>query len=190
MSNLFSRYAEIENYLPERIIRANKSNTQKEWIKAIAHAHEEYGTGKSAIQAKVWYMTSVKHYPLYGSSLFPVEYKGFWSHPNRIYLAVDVNGVKFVSRNTKQILADYPYKKLESVAVDTMDDVLILNMKVKAPEEQRVFEFETPQREDIANLIASYSPPHSKWSRVGETKTKTVSFSNWYVFMGIFSSVR
>ena len=171
----FSRYEEIEQFLPERIIKGNRSRTREDWVHSIAHAHEEYGTGKSEIQAKVWYMTSVKHYPLYGSSFFLVEYKGFWSYPNILFLAVDVNGIKFVSKSTKQIMAEYPYSKLESVSVNVLDDTIKFTMKVTTLEEQKLFVFETNQKEDIAALIASYSPSHSNWRRVGENKTKTVS---------------
>lgn len=75
----------------------------------VLHVHtnlltmQKYGTGKTEIQAKVWYLTSVKHYPLYGSMLYYVTYKGFWSHPNSLILAVDVGGVKFVNAKTKQV---------------------------------------------------------------------------------------
>lgn len=53
---------------------------------------QQYGSGKTDIQAKVWYLTSVQHYPLYGSTQFPVHYKGFWSYPNNLILAVSVEG--------------------------------------------------------------------------------------------------
>ena len=72
-------------------------------------------------------------------------------------------------------MADYKYSQLENVAVDIVDDAVTLNMKTLSPEEQRSFLFETRQKEDIANLIASYSPIHSNWQRIGEAKTKTVS---------------
>ena len=62
-----------------------------------------YGTGKNDIQAKVWYLTAVKHYQLYGYQLFHVSFKGFWSHPSNILLAVGVGGVKFVNQKTKQV---------------------------------------------------------------------------------------
>lgn len=135
---------------------------------------QKYGTGKSEIEAKVWYLTAVKYYPLYGSMLFPVQYKGFWSHPNNVLLAVDLNGVKFVNPKTKQILAEYAYAQLESVGVDIVEEAITLKMRGGGHEQQKEFNFETVQKEDMANLIASYSPVHSNWHRVGEAKIKQV----------------
>ena len=80
-------------------------------------------------------------------------------------------------------MAEYKYRQLENVAVDIVEDAMTLNMRTTQPEEQRKFIFETNQKEDIANLIASYSPIHSNWQKVGEAKTKAVSklwFSNMY----------
>lgn len=71
-------------------------------------------------------------------------------------------------------MATYKYEQLESVAVDIEDQVITLNMYTSAPEEQKCFIFETTQKEDIAHLIASYSPAHSNWQRVGDRKTKAV----------------
>ena len=123
----------------------------------------------------MWYLTAVKHYPLYGSMLFSVQYKGFWSHPNSVLLAVDLNGIKFVNIKTKEILGCYSYSQLESVGVDIVEEAITLRMKEGGPEEQTLFNFETGQKEDIANLIASYSPVHSNWQRVGEARIKQVS---------------
>ena len=74
-------------------------------------------------------------------------------------------------------MAEYKYSQLENIAVEIVDDAVTLNMRTTSPEEQRSFNFETHQKEDIANLIASYSPIHSNWQRVGEAKTKNVSCS-------------
>lgn len=38
--NLFSRYDEVEQFLPVRIIAGNKSKTRDDWKKAIGHAHK------------------------------------------------------------------------------------------------------------------------------------------------------
>jgi len=138
---------------------------------------QKYGTGKSEIEAKVWYLTSVKHYPLYGSTLFNVLYKGFWPYPSNILLGIDLKGVKFVNTKTKQIMAEYDYQSLDSIGVDIVEDAVTLKMKEGGREDLKLFNFETAQKEDIANLIGSYSPSHSNWQRVGEAKIKQVSTS-------------
>ena len=71
-------------------------------------------------------------------------------------------------------MAEYSYSQLESVAVGVVEETVTLNMKITGKGEQEHFSFETIQKEDIASLIASYSPAHSNWQRVGEAKTKMV----------------
>ncbi len=75
-----------------------------------------------------------------------------------------------------QIMAEYAFSVLASVEVNIIEEVVTLCMKSGGPEDQKVFSFETGHKEDIANLIASYSPVHSNWQRVGEAKTKAVSW--------------
>ena len=170
----------------------------EQWVRAIATAHkvnrprstkiktlvsysfQEYGTGKTPIQAKVWYLTSVKNFLLYGSTLFFVVYKGYWSYSNKLYIAVDKDGFKFVNSKTKAVMAEFPYSRLENLAVDIIDMAITFNMKTQSPEEQKYFTFETPQKDDLAALIASYSPHHSNIIRVGEAKLRRVrQRSSW-----------
>lgn len=73
-----------------------------------------------------------------------------------------------------QIMAEYKYPQLENVAVGMVEETVTLNMKDTGQGEQKSFIFETDQKEDIASLIASYSPAHSSWQRVGEAKMKMV----------------
>ena len=76
-----------------------------------------------------------------------------------------------------QVLAEYDYSQLDTVAVDIVEDAITLNMKrTEMQQRQLSFNFETKpgQKEDIANLIASYSPSHQNWQRVGEVKTNVV----------------
>lgn len=79
-----------------------------------------------------------------------------------------------LSLSLVQIMAEYKYSQLENVAVGMVEETVTLNMKNTGQGEQRIFSFETDQKEDIASLIASYSPTHSNWQRVGEAKTKMV----------------
>ena len=37
---LLSRYNEVEQYLTERIVKGNRSNTREDWKQAIAEAHK------------------------------------------------------------------------------------------------------------------------------------------------------
>lgn len=72
-------------------------------------------------------------------------------------------------------MAQYSYSQLDNVSVDIIEDAMTLNMKTTSHEEQKSFSFETEKKEDIASLIASYSPVHSNWKRIGEAKIKQVS---------------
>ena len=73
-------------------------------------------------------------------------------------------------------MAEYTYSQLENVAVDIVEDALTFNMNTNTTEEQKSFNFETQlgQKEDIANLIASYSPSHQNWQQVGEAPVTVV----------------
>ena len=74
-------------------------------------------------------------------------------------------------------MAEYSYPSIENVAVNIVEDSITLNMHTRGAGEQKNFNFDTSQKEDIANLIASYSPAHQNWQRVGEAKIKSVSLS-------------
>ena len=87
------------------------------------------------------------------------------------------SGVSFVNQKSKQLMASYEYHKLECLTVDQYEPVITLYMYVQAAEEQKSFIFETSQKEDVANLIASYSPSHSNWQRVGDTPSRKKVFS-------------
>lgn len=72
-------------------------------------------------------------------------------------------------------MAEYSYRSIESVAVNIVEDSITMNMHTTGAGEQKNFNFDTNMKEDIANLIASYSPAHQNWQRVGEAKIKTVT---------------
>ena len=73
-------------------------------------------------------------------------------------------------------MAEYPYEQLKSLAVDLMEDAITLEISMPSDETQQKFNFGTQpgQKEDIANLIASYAPAHQNWQKVGAAKTKSV----------------
>jgi len=166
-----SRYEDIESYLPQRVREGDATKSRVQWCKDIFDAHNAVGKGKSDIEAKVKYLSAVKQFPLYGGTSFDVEYKGFWSFPNKLSLSVHHDGFKFVHTKTKKILLELKFSALQSVEVDLFESTITLNMKPSADTPHTLYQLSTTRKEDIANLIASYSPEHRNWKSVGVAPT-------------------
>ena len=75
-------YQDVDMFLSQRIKAARFIN-DRDWIPILVEAHNHYGAGKADVVAKVWYLRCVMQYPLYGSTMYPVTYKGYWSHGSR-----------------------------------------------------------------------------------------------------------
>ncbi|XP_052271099.1 unconventional myosin-VIIb-like isoform X2 [Dreissena polymorpha] len=159
--NKLQRYKEVEQYICRRILALSN----QDWSAQLAAAHKKYGTGKSELEAKVWYLTCVKQFPLYGCTLFPIVHKGLWPHAHDALLAVNMDGVKFIRAKDKCVLHDFKYVEIESISLDPNDNYVTMELKngVQAECPQRCFMFETNHKEDLGNLIASYSPVHAAW---------------------------
>ena len=65
------------------------------------------------------------------------------------------------------VFVRYKYEQLESVAVNALEHTLTLNMKKGA--DANNFMFLCPRKDDVANMIASYSPPHRNWKQVSSS---------------------
>lgn len=57
-ANLISRYDEIEQFIPVRIISSNKSKTREDWKKAIGNAHKVREWNNIIWFVILWYFTS------------------------------------------------------------------------------------------------------------------------------------
>lgn len=126
---------------------------------------QQYGSGKTELEAKVWYLTCVKQFALYGCTLFPIVHKGLWQHTHDALLAINMDGVKFVRAKDKLVLHDFKYTEIESISLDPNDNYVTMELKngVATDCPQRCFMFETNHKEDLGNLISSYSPAHATW---------------------------
>ncbi|KAF4519962.1 hypothetical protein B566_EDAN005462 [Ephemera danica] len=75
--NKLDYYQDVDAFLPYRISRTRQD---EQWVPIIAQAHQQYGTGRTELAAKVLYLSCVMQYPLYGTTMFPVTYRGYWSY--------------------------------------------------------------------------------------------------------------
>ncbi|EEC00223.1 myosin, putative [Ixodes scapularis] len=150
------RYRDVENYIAERI---RDTRPENEWIQALCTAHRTYGSGKSELVCKVWYLSIVMQYPLYGTTLFPVTCRGYLTYDHQLLLGLSCEGVLLVNADTKAILNAYRYSDLESVLVNEDDQVLTVTLSKSVPDLHKCYLFETPQHLEVAALVASYWPP-------------------------------
>lgn len=165
-------YSEVSSYLPERI---SKTREEHFWIPIIAQAHRQYGAGRTELTAKVLYLSCVMQYPLYGTTMFSVSYRGYWSYGNSLVLGVNCEGIVLIKPDDKFILYEFRYSEIESIMLDPSDSFVTINLlrSVAAqPEQQRCYVFETKQKQEIGSLIVSYFPPLSNWITENENPVR------------------
>ncbi|RWS10167.1 unconventional myosin-X-like protein [Dinothrombium tinctorium] len=164
-------YDDIENYLCARVRKANANRSTNEWASKIAEAHRMYGSGKSDLIAKVWYLSVVMQYPLYGTTLFPVSYKGYLSYGQNLTLGINCEGILLINAVDKSILNAYRYCDIDSVNIYHQGEENLITFKLvkTVAETHRYFTFETKQKEEIAALVASYCPNLSHCMRKNPT---------------------
>ncbi|XP_059217991.1 myosin-I heavy chain isoform X2 [Stomoxys calcitrans] len=166
-------YTHVYNFLPERIL---KTREQQFWAPILSQAHRQYGASRNELTAKVLYLSCVMQYPLYGTTMFNVIYKGFWSRGNNMILGVNYEGLVYIHPDDKYILYQFKYSDVESMLLDASDCLITITLNryvsvSKRPtknytepfDAQRCFVFETTEYKEIGTLIVSYHPPLSHW---------------------------
>lgn len=166
-------YCDINSFLPSRI---SKTREQQFWIPILAQAHRQYGSSRNELTAKVLYLSCVMQYPLYGTTMFNVIYKGYWSFVNNIILGINCEGVLFIQPEDKLIIYQFKYTDIESILIDPSDSFFTISLN-RIPHQsprlnkddsilldlQKCFVFETVQKNEIGALIISYYPSLSNW---------------------------
>ncbi|XP_050531110.1 myosin-I heavy chain isoform X2 [Daktulosphaira vitifoliae] len=168
-------YADVENYLPYRISRTRSSDN---WVPILAQAHQQYGAGRSELMAKVLYLSCVMQYPLYGTTMFHVTYRGYWSYGNNLILGVNCVGLMLVKPDDKFVMYEFRYSDVESIFLDPSDCFLTINLmrhQNDSASAQRCFVFETQQKGEIGSLIVSYCPGLAGWISENEAPVKAIT---------------
>lgn len=163
-------YSEVDSFLPYRISRARGDDV---WVPIIAQAHKQYGAGRSELTAKVLYLSCVMQYPLYGTTMYNVTYRGYWSYGNQLILGINCDGLMLIKPEDKFVLAEYRYQDVESIMLDPSDSFITLSLLRHNPDSShKCFVFETPQKNEIGSLIVSYCPALAGWITENEAPAK------------------
>lgn len=164
-------YSDVGSYLPERI---SKTREEHFWVPILAQAHRQYGSGRTELTAKVLYLSCVMQYPLYGTTMFPVSYRGYWSYGNSLILGVNWEGLILIKPDDKFVLFEFRYHEIESIMLDPSDSFITISLNRQAAnnDQQRCFVFETKQKTEIGSLIISYFPALSNWINENEIPQK------------------
>jgi flagellar biosynthesis GTPase FlhF len=171
-NNKLEYYTDIDNYLPYRISRTRGDDV---WVPIIAQAHKQYGANRSELTAKALYLSCVMQYPLYGSTMFPVTYRGYWSYGNSLILGVNSEGIMLIKPDDKFVLNEYRYQEIESILLDPSDSFITITLQRHLSDNNhKCFVFETTQKNEIGSLIASYCPSLAAWLTENEAPQKRV----------------
>ncbi|XP_049959838.1 myosin-I heavy chain [Schistocerca serialis cubense] len=170
--NKLDYYSDVDSYLPARISRIR---TDDQWVPILAQAHRQYGAGRSELTAKALYLSCVMQYPLYGTTMFHVTYRGYWSYGNNLILGVNCDGLMLIKPDDKFVLYEFRYPDIESIFLDPSDSFITINlMRQQQDNAHRCFVFETTQKSEIGSLIVSYWPGLASWITESEAPIKKV----------------
>jgi hypothetical protein len=167
-------YHDVDMFLPQRIKAARFSGggaAVANWIPILMEAHRHYGRGLGEIEAKAWYLRCVMQYPTYGSTLFPVVAKGFWSHGSSgstLVLGINAGGLLLLRPTAEQsggeaggVLFQFPYRDIESILLDPRENFVTVTLHrsngavqtadagMPAGDQQRVYVLETAAKAEV-----------------------------------------
>lgn len=185
-------YTDVNSYLPERVSRTREDAF---WVPILAQAHRQYGSGRPELTAKVLYLSCVMQYPLYGTTMFAVTYRGYWSYGSQLVLGVSIDGLMLIKPEDKFVIYEFRYTDIESIMLDPSDSFITITLNrhgasaasaattaagsaaaaaaaavagAAGGDQQRCFVFETTQKNEIGSLIISYFPSLSNWINADE----------------------
>lgn len=118
-------YTDVACYLPERISKTRDDNF---WVPILAQAHRQYGAGRTELTAKVLYLSCVMQYPLYGTTMYPVTYRGYWSYGNSLILGVNFAGLMLIKPEDKFVISEFRYVDIESIMLDPSDSFITITL--------------------------------------------------------------
>ncbi|CAD5123362.1 DgyrCDS11718 [Dimorphilus gyrociliatus] len=158
--NIF-RYTEVDSFLCKRVLDSEARN----WPLEISLAHKKFGNGKKKHEAQIRYLSLASQFPLFGSNHFLAYYKGYWILGLEILIAVNKDGIKFISLQQTEMFQDIAYMELESVIGDTDNRTITFLLKNCVAGKQKCFVFELNELKGVCQLIDTFLPNLIVWEK-------------------------
>jgi len=134
-----------------------------EWEAGIAEQYQKLA-GKTKMEANVLLFETIKHLDNYGSTVFNVKYKGFWSYSENIQLSISNSKVDFIIPKTKNAFMTFKYTDIQSWEIPEKNVISLKIINKKKQEEDMddedktdEYAFVSPNSEEIATLLKDYS---------------------------------
>lgn len=125
-------------------------------------------------------------YPLYGTTMFPVKYRGYWSYGNSLILGVNSEGLMLIKPDDKFVINEYRYQAVESILLDPSDSFITVTLQRHLTDNNhKCYVFETTQKNEIGSLIASYCPSLAGWITEAEAPPKKLKSKYLLHFIGL-----
>lgn len=129
-------------------------------------------------------------YPLYGTTMFPVKYRGYWSYGNSLILGVNSEGLMLIKPDDKFVINEYRYQALESILLDPSDSFITVTLQRHLTDNNhKCYVFETTQKNEIGSLIASYCPSLAGWITEAEAPPKKLKSELLFYCKCLFHNV-
>ncbi|CAH1792132.1 unnamed protein product [Owenia fusiformis] len=161
------RYDDVEQYLCPRLVSCGK---HRNLSRDIERSHKWLAAGKSKLDAQTDYLQLMDQFPLYGSTMFLVNYKGEWAYGRETFIAISIDSIRFVSIQDRSLIHVYSYDEIEKIVIDDLKEILTIEIKSEIETCQKCYMFEIDAKDDFKDLIAAYSPQHISWRSIHPVK--------------------
>ncbi|KAJ3226145.1 cytochrome c oxidase subunit 1 [Clydaea vesicula] len=131
---LFIECGELEKSLMEKKILEGLSNLisskyliNREATVVVALILQEYESNfmHPTKELKFLYLELIQKEKRYGSTIFPVKYRGFWSHVENILLSISEPGIEFLHPKSKDSILSFSYANVTSYEIEITNVISI-----------------------------------------------------------------
>ncbi|KAJ3396223.1 cytochrome c oxidase subunit 1 [Lobulomyces angularis] len=172
---LFIECGELEKSLMEKKILEGLSNLisskyliNREATVVVALILQEYESNfmHPTKELKFLYLELIQKEKRYGSTIFPVKYRGFWSHVENILLSISEPGIEFLHPKSKDSILSFSYANVTSYEIEITNVISISVLSKDQDDDEKkaidTYQFNSLQAEEILLLLKEYNPLTAK----------------------------